>query len=424
VTTVLRTALAAAATALVLAGCEPARVMPPPGSSAGGSGGSPPGTPAVDRTDARTDAAPGVLVLPDAAPAADAPPAPPATCAAETFEASPVAVDLVFVIDQSPSMLYQIGGRTKWSLAREALGRFLQDPQSAGLGVGFLYFPTPSTRSPCTTDEDCGFILACKGGRCMYPIEPYPSCALADYTQLSVPIATLPAAAPALTRSMMREPYENWGASPMGIAAKGVYTFLRARPPSDRQPVVVLVTDGVPSGCFSGWIRPPDIVAGLGEQVRLQPSIRTFVIGLFSDRSEDQGGEQALTQFAMAGGTGMPFFVRPPADVNAAFLAALDQIRAASLPCEYVIPAGKADTLDFQKVNLHFKGSTRDEDIPYVGRADRCDPMRGGWYYDVDPAMGRPTRVIACPATCSEFKAGTGKSQVSLAYGCRTRTID
>jgi hypothetical protein len=50
--------------------------------------------------------------------------------------------------------------------------------------------------------------------------------------------------------------------------------------------------------------------------------------------------------------------------------------------------------------------------------------MRGGWYYDVDPAMGKPTRVIACPATCSEFKAGTGKSQVSLAYGCRTRTID
>ena len=113
----------------------------------------------------------------------------------------------------------------------------------------------------------------------------------------------------------------------------------------------------------------------------------------------------ALGQFAAAGGTMAPFFVRPPEDVSARFLEALNQIRAATLPCEYVIPAAKADTLDFQKVNLHFKGPGREEDIPYVGRADRCDPMRGGWYYDVDPAMGRPARVIACPATCSQFKA-------------------
>ena len=249
---------------------------------------------------------------------------------------------------------------------------------------------------------------------------------MADYTSLTVPIAHLPAGEPALSRSLMREPNPDWGASPMGIAAQGVFEHLRARLATvrDRQVAVVLVSDGVPSGCFNGWIRPPDIIAGLGDQQRQTPGIRTFIIGLFSDRDEDAGGEMALGQFAAAGGTMAPFFVRPPEDVSARFLEALNQIRAATLPCEYVIPAAKADTLDFQKVNLHFKGPGREEDIPYVGRADRCDPMRGGWYYDVDPAMGRPARVIACPATCSQFKAGTGASQVSLAYGCRTRTID
>jgi hypothetical protein len=179
----------------------------------------------------------------------------------------------------------------------------------------------------------------------------------------------------------------------------------------DRQAAVVLVTDGVPSGCFTGWVRAPDITAGLTEQQRLQPAIRTFVIGLFSDRAEDQGGEAALMEFARAGGTGAPFFVRPPADVSGRFVEALNQIRAATLPCEYVIPAAKADTLDFHKVNLHHKGPSREEDVPYVGQADRCDPMRGGWYYDVDPALGRPTRVIACPATCAEFKSQMGTSR-------------
>jgi hypothetical protein len=411
--------------ALAVSGCQQAKVQG--GGGSGGAAGGGPGAggsgPSSERADGAVLSLDTTLPLPDGA-AADAPPPPAMTCAAETFEASPVGVDLVFVIDQSPSMLFTIAGRTKWALAREALQRFLRDPGSAGLGVGFQFFPAPSTRVPCTNDEDCGFILACTGGRCIYPFEPFPSCARADYTRLGVPVAPLPANEAALTRALDREPNENWGASPVGIAAQGVFAHLRARPPTDRQTALVLVTDGVPSGCFSGWIRPPDIVAGLAAELRMQPSIRTFVIGLFSERDEDQGGEQALASFAAAGGTTAPFFVRPPEDATAGFLKALDAIRAATLPCEYVIPADKAASVDFSKVNLHYKGPAREEDIPYVATAARCDPTRGGWHYDVDPATARPTRVIACPATCAELKSQTGKAQVSLAYGCRTRVID
>ena len=63
------------------------------------------------------------------------------------------------------------------------------------------------------------------------------------------------------------------------------------------------------------------------------------------------------------------------------------------------------------------------EDIPYVSTAARCDPMRGGWYYDVDPAMAAPTRVVTCPATCDRLKAEPN-ANVNLVFGCKTIVID
>ena len=101
----------------------------------------------------------------------------------------------------------------------------------------------------------------------------------------------------------------------------------------------------------------------------------------------------------------------------------LDQIRLASVPCEYAIPPPSMGQLDYMKVNLHVSDQGGGRDVPYVGSADRCDPTRGGWFYDVDPAMGgRPTRVIACQATCRAFKAEAA-SEVSLTFGCATAVI-
>jgi hypothetical protein len=57
-----------------------------------------------------------------------------------------------------------------------------------------------------------------------------------------------------------------------------------------------------------------------------------------------------------------------------------------------------------------------------VGSPDRCD-ARGGWYYDVDPGSGTPSRIIVCSATCDRFKAAA-QPAVELVYGCRTRAID
>jgi hypothetical protein len=353
-----------------------------------------------------------------------------AACAAEIHKAERIPLDLVFAVDQSPSMLFKVGTRTKWDLAREALLAFLKDPRSDGLGVGLQLFPRPSRGVPCATDEDCGFPFACVGmpRTCSgYPYEGYPSCAAGDYDRLVVPIADLPGGQGPLVQAIQQtDPNPNLGLSNMGVAAQGVFLHLRARLQANpaRRVALVLVTDGVPTGCFYGWVRAPDVERGIAGEFGQTPSIPTYVIGLFStDPKEDQGGPEALAKFAVAGGTMAPFIIKPPDDVTRKFADALDQIRLATVPCEYTIPQAKAGALDYMKVNLHVKAAAGEQDLPYVGSAGRCDPARGGWYYDVDPASGaRPTRVIACAASCRAFKAEAA-SEVSLTFGCATAVI-
>ena len=45
-----------------------------------------------------------------------------------------------------------------------------------------------------------------------------------------------------------------------------------------------------------------------------------------------------------------------------------------------------------------------------------CD-ARGGWYYDKDPMTGAPTKITACPATCTMLQTDLdGKVDVVLGY--------
>jgi hypothetical protein len=130
-----------------------------------------------------------------------------------------------------------------------------------------------------------------------------------------------------------------------------------------------------------------------------------------------------LEQVATAGGTGAPFVLTAADDLGQRFQDALDKIRGSALPCEFVIPPSNSGTIDFGKVNVRFKGAAAEEDIPYVASLDRCDPVRGGWYYDRAPAMAAPTRVLVCPASCNRYKADPDAS-VSLVFGCKTKVIE
>ena len=47
---------------------------------------------------------------------------------------------------------------------------------------------------------------------------------------------------------------------------------------------------------------------------------------------------------------------------------------------------------------------------------------QGGWYYDVDPAVGTPTSIIACDSTCANFQTDV-TGHVDIVLGCMTITV-
>jgi hypothetical protein len=247
------------------------------------------------------------------------------------------------------------------------------------------------------------------------------SCMPADYQKVVVPIAPLPAAEPNLSGVITAK--VPVGGTPMGPAAAGALAHLsehlQAHP--GHKAVLVMVTDGLPQSCVGDGVAA---VAARLEAARMAtPAIATYVIGVF-DPMALGNSQGALATLATAGGTNTPFVLSPTDDLTRRFIESLNQIRGAALACDFKIPLpmlnNGASALDFGKVNVRINTPTGADDLPYVTSADRCDTTRGGWYYDVLPSQGKPTRVVVCPATCTRLQEG-GNLKVEIRYGCATR---
>ena len=166
----------------------------------------------------------------------------------------------------------------------------------------------------------------------------------------------------------------------------------------------------------------PEIADFLRTNVMGAPSITTYAIGVFGDIMRAEG-EAALNSWAQAGGSDKPFVLSATEDLGQKLLDALNEIRGDALACQFLVPANMPG-IDFDKVNLRVQSGGGSEEIAYVRSADRCDPARGGWYYDVDPTTGTaPTRVIMCDVTCKKYRP-EATAKVDLLFGCKTRTID
>jgi hypothetical protein len=377
-------------------------------------------------------------------------------------------------------------GLTKWQMVQAALYAFVKDPGSSGLGIGLQYFPLLGAGSPCRNPGECGFTesnplpvceqhracvgpgvapgaavgcstfdlatcpagttcqiigvcamtgvecapigMPCPGGvagdMCAAPATTCYSAALVcapdSYARLAVDISALPAAAGPFVRSLaVRRP---GGLTPLYQGAVGALNNLRARLTAmpRRRAALIIATDGLPAGCGNQDI--PIIADSLYTARTTAPAVPTYIIGVLDPAFVVQGTAD-FSELAGAGGTRDPFILTPTSALTQKLLDALSQIRN-GLACEYVIPEDAKAMIDFGKVNLTFTGaSATEESVPYVARPDRCDPARGGWYYDADPAVGgAPTRVIACDATCRRFRSEpTGK--VNLRFGCKTIVI-
>ncbi|MEO7038234.1 MAG: vWA domain-containing protein [Polyangiaceae bacterium] len=405
-------------------------------------------------------------------------------CAAHLSTAMPIPLDMYIMLDISSSMLDATAAKTtKWAAVKTALESFLQDKSSAGLGVGLQYFPLEKPNAPtsCSTNADCGdsapcFLKACSKYPSLYPCDVAADCVLnntnygpcqtlgqcsldagyvcptlgkacgaddmgkdlgtcdtlvssvcmntesCDATVYATPasaIATLPGAAAGVLASI--DAKTPAGATPTAPAISGAIqqasTWATAHP--DHRVVVVLATDGLPTECTPTAIGSVAALAKAG--VAATPSISTFVIGVFGQDDVLNGAPDNLNEIAQQGGTKTAFIVDTTKDVTAQFVTALDTIRGSHLACEFQVPQPSAgQTLDFGQVNVQYTNAGKSSVVYYVGNATACDATTGGWYYDVDPAKGTPTKIVACAASCSSFEAATEQASVGIALGCMT----
>lgn len=395
----------------------------------------------------------------------------PNECAGENFSAEPVPVDIHIMLDRSGSMEDDSGqaGVSKWDAISSAFTSFVSDPGAAGLGVGLHYFPQNLAGVPdqCSSHAQCGAggpclisiceddiptVVPCEnGGDCntgaCIPLGQCPfggglcapvgsgcfpigtctaitdsfcwnqtSCVTADYTTPSVAIAALPGNAQAITDSIAAT--GTTGATPTSAALQGAIdhaiTYATANP--DASVSVVLATDGLPTRCDPQ--DGPGIAAIAAAALAGTPSISTFVIGIIG--SGDPNATTLLDQVATAGGTNMAFIVDPNSQtLDTDFKNALDNIAGNVLACEYQIPEpDNGEMIDYAKVNVeHTPPGGSPTTVPYVGDAANCDPVTGGWYYDVDPNQGTPTTILLCDASCGVFSQG---GEVEIVVGCET----
>jgi hypothetical protein len=397
------------------------------------------------------------------------------SCAGELFQGKLVPLDLLLLLDISGSMEESAMAQSKWAALRDALGTFIKDPKSAGLGVGMETFPPPS--KTCAKDGDCGagyceekgvcntaqnvattevacndnglacanegpctkYGLCAKSGlRCVgaacgagdtcsprpkFCVVPNAGCDATAYETPIVPIADLPGAVPALEMAMAGIVAQ--GTTPTTPAVTGALAHLRARAMANpnRKPVLVLATDGLPTECgFGNSVNAAAMALRTGQMG--MPAIPTYVIGIFG-ANQIARSRPALETMATAGGTGMPFVLTTGNDLSQRLLDAVNQIRGSALGCEFTIPKPTlmaGSNLDFDHLNVRVKSKAGIEDLLYVGGMAGCDPVRGGWYYDADPKTADPTRVLLCEASCKKVKMPqmAGEVSVELRVGCKT----
>ena len=271
---------------------------------------------------------------------------------------------------------------------------------------------------PCVEGSPCpgGAADRCAvtPGTCRTPDE---GCNVTAFGKLDVDIGDLPGHAGAVTTALAgREPD---GATPMALGVDSALHALATRrlaQPQRRQ-VLVLATDGQPSGCGQG-----QSVAAVETLLQAaHPTVPTYVVGVFA-ADEIALSQPSLQRFATAGGTTMPFILATGDDLTQRLLAALTEIRKQSVACEYAIPRPQSGTIDFNRVNVRASGGGATEEPPNVPTPDRCTPA-GGWYYDPPPSSSAaPSRLVLCPATCDRLRADPA-ARVELVFGCVTVTI-
>ncbi len=343
-------------------------------TTATGTGGASGSSTTAASTSGATTGAGGDEISIDAGPDGDTPIDDAGACAATSAQAQTIPLDMIILLDESGSM-----SGSKWDGATAALKQFIDDPASAGIGVGAVYFPVDG-------GDDCNYT---------------------DYANLNVPIGTLPGNAAALKASIDAE--EPQGGTPTYGALKGALFAATAYQDANKthKVIVVIATDGDPSSCSDTSSAG---IAGLAQKARNYNGVQTYAIAV------DGSTIANLNAIAVAGGTVKAYDVTQNISE---FSKKMAEIRTSALSCEFIIPPPPmAETLDPAKVNLSYTagGQGAGKTLPHVGSLAAC-AGKIGWFYDNNV---KPTKVELCPISCKTVQADS-KAVVSVLFGCATQ---
>jgi Mg-chelatase subunit ChlD len=330
---------------------------------------------------------------------------PDAACAGEILESERVPLDMYFLVDTSGSMGEQVQGGSKWQVVSGALVAFLQDPANADIGAGIGYFPL-SAPTNCTAGQNGCFCIpivnicfSLAGGSCNVP----------EYATPSVALSLPPNHAAVVTDISSHGP---GGGTPTRPALEGAVQYASAwAQSSGRKTVVVLATDGDPTGCTQN--NAQDVANVAANALAGANHIQTFVVGVGRSLT-------SLNLIAQSGGTGQAILVDTGGNLGQAIADALKQIRGQALPCDFIIPARSPSQglIDPHQVNVRYTPMgagavivpmTLNGDPANCGGAD-------GWYYDNPSA---PTTIKLCDTTCQSLMGG----RVEIEFGCKTVTV-
>jgi hypothetical protein len=331
-------------------------------------------------------------------------------CAGDIRESERLPLDMYFLLDTSGSMNEQVQGGSKWQVVSGALVTFLQDAANSDIGVGIGYFPLspPNNCMPGQAGCTCITIPIVNLNLCVP--NAGGSCNAPDYAMPSVPLATPPNHAAVVADIAKHGP---GGGTPTRPALEGAVQYATSWAQSTgRKTVIVLATDGDPTGCTQN--APQDVANVAAAALAGAQRLQTFVVGVGRSLT-------SLNLIAQSGGTGQAILVDTGGDLGQAVTMALQQIRGTALPCEFTIPARPTSqgVVDPHQVNVRYTaiGATSGAIVPMTFNGDPANcGAAGGWYYN-DPAS--PTTIKLCDTTCQSLMGG----RIEVEFGCKTVTM-
>ncbi len=324
-------------------------------------------------------------------------------CSGVTYEGENIPLDIYVMYDLSCSMSCTVeqsgcckdsrdaAPENEWRIqpVRQAMRAFLEDPQSAGIGVGLGFFGDHNVNDP--NDPEV--------------------CTVANHSDAEVEIAQLPGASADLVAAFQAG--EPQGGTPTHLAIEGACDYTndwKAKNPTHKV-VILLVTDGIPEHSCRANIREAVSAAqdcyddGTGREI--------YVLGVVANNNSSL---DQLNDIAEAGGTEHAYLTDSD-DVAGSVLSALNAIRSdAVIPCTIKVPRPDTGTIDYNQVNIGICDAAEKTLHTYFV-TDPEDCANGAWHYD---EVGNERVVQLCDETCETVSSAGAK--LTLSVGCQTVT--